>query len=108
MLPTLRILSDRKDHSLAEINDLLAKQYSLSSEEQSQRNESGQTTFYNRAAWARTYLKAAGLLDSPKYGIFRITSQGEKILTSNPKGIDLKFLRQFPSFVQFRNPQYSQ
>jgi len=106
MLPTLKALADGRPHGLLELNEMLAKQFALSPEERNQRNQvSGQTTFYNRTAWARTYLKAAGLIESPKYGVFIIGPEGKRVLASKPKQIDLKFLRQFPSFVQFRNPE---
>ena len=55
-----------------------------------------------RRAWARTYLKKAAFLESPKRGVFRITDRGVKALASNPTRIDVKYLEQFPEFMEFR------
>lgn len=44
----------------------------------------------------------AGLLDSPKRGILRITPEGESVLQNPPDRVTIKFLEQFPSFLQFR------
>jgi len=52
--------------------------------------------------WARTYLKKAGLLESPRRGVFKITERGREVLNSNPKRVDSKYLEQFPEFLEFR------
>lgn len=57
MLPFLRVMSDGQEHSIQELTDLLAKEFSLSNEELRELLPSGkQTVFYNRVGWARTYL----------------------------------------------------
>ncbi len=62
-----------------------------------------QAIFDNRVGWAKTYLKKAGLLDSPKRATFVITASGRQTLAQNPVRIDAKFLRQFPPFLEFQN-----
>ena len=57
----------------------------------------------NRVGWARTYLKKAGLLESTKRSYFKITDLGLEVLQKNPKEINVKFLEQFPQFIEFRN-----
>lgn len=61
-----------------------------------------QTLLYNRVGWARTYMKKANLLETPKRGFYKITSQGQKVLDSNPSRIDISFLNQFEEFKDFR------
>ena len=61
--------------------------------------------FGSRVGWARTYLKKAGLLDSPKRATVVITNRGLTILAQNPSKIDVKLLRQFPEFVEFQTPK---
>jgi restriction system protein len=64
---------------------------------------SGQhTVILNRAGWARTYLKKAGLIESTRRGHFRITERGHSVLAKQPERIDVKYLEQFPEFVAFR------
>ena len=65
---------------------------------------SRQPTFYNRTAWAVTYLAKAGALDRTGRGRIRITPRGIQIVTENPKKIDIKYLRQFDEFHGFREP----
>jgi restriction system protein len=62
-----------------------------------------QSIFDNRVGWAKTYLKKAGLLDSPKRATFIITELGRQTLTQKPNRIDTKYLRKFPSFLDFQN-----
>jgi restriction system protein len=62
-----------------------------------------QSIIDNRVGWARTYLKKAGLLESPKRSFLKITKVGREALKKGPSEIDVKFLRQFPQFVEFRD-----
>jgi len=103
MLPILRFLKDEKEHNIGEVVDALNDEFNLSAEERQQLLGSGQqTVIRNRAGWARTYLKKAGLIASTRRGFFRITERGKSVLGSNPKRIDVKYLEQFPEFVAFR------
>src|SRR5262249_44736761 len=103
MLPLLRFLKDGKEHNIGEVVDSLASEFNLSSEERQQLLGSGQqTVIRNRAGWARTYLKTAGLIDSTRRGYFRITDRGQSVLASMPERVDVKYLEQFSEFVAFR------
>lgn len=103
MLPLLRFLGDGKEHNIGEVVDSLADEFNLSSEERQQLLDSGQqTVIRNRASWARTYLKKAGLIESARRGYFRITERGHSVLASKPERIDVKYLEQFPEFLAFR------
>ena len=67
MLPFLRFLEDGMEHTLRDAEDSLAAQFSLTPAERAALLPSGrQGIFKNRIGWARTYLKKAGLLESPK------------------------------------------
>lgn len=103
MLPLLRHISDNKEHRMRIVTDELAKQLGVTEEEMKELLPSGAApVFYNRTAWAKTYLKKAGLIDSPKQGIVFITKRGQEVLSKNPKSIDVKFLKQFSEFVEFQ------
>ena len=103
MLPLLRFLTDGREHNIGEVVDSLAAEFNLSAEERGQLLGSGQqTVIRNRAGWARTYLKKAGLISSTRRGYFRITERGQSVLSSGPDRIDVKYLEQFPEFVAFR------
>jgi restriction system protein len=43
------------------------------------------------------------LIESPKRATFKITDRGVKTLATNPNKIDVKYLEQFPEFIEFRD-----
>lgn len=105
MLPLLQLISDGKEHTIREIIDRLANELKLSEMERKEMLPSGnQAIFDNRVSWAKTHLKKAGLLDSPRRAIFVITDLGKRVLENNPGRIDIKYLKQFPSYAEFINP----
>lgn len=104
MLPFLRYLSDGTEHTLRDAEDSLAEHFKLTPAERAELLPSGQQgIFKNRIGWARTYLKKAALLESPKRGVFKITERGLRTLASNPSRVDVKYLEQFPEFIEFRD-----
>ena len=102
MLPILRLAKDEKEHSVREFLEPISKEFQLSEKDLSVLNQSGQTTFYNRVAWAKTYLRQAGLLEPTQRGAFHITHRGLEVLKKNPNSINVKFLEQFEEFTEFR------
>jgi len=103
MLPLLRFTSDHQEHSLREAIDSLAEHFALNEAEKSELLPSGmQATFANRIGWAATYMKKAGLLEATRRSYFKITPRGLAVLAQNPARVDVKFLRQFPEFLQFQ------
>jgi len=104
MLPLLKSLSDGGQYVFKDIVDLLSKDFKLSDEELNELLPSGQSfLFPNRVGWARTYLKKAGLIESPKRGVVVITNRGRDVLKKKPARIDNSLLKQFPEFLEFQN-----
>ncbi|MCF0051642.1 restriction endonuclease [Dyadobacter sp. LJ53] len=102
MLPVLKLAGDQQEHSLKEAVEVLSNHFQLSEEEKSELLPSGQgLLFSNRVGWARTYLKKAGLLTSPKRGSILITMRGLDLLGKNPSKLDNSDLKQYPEFVEF-------
>ncbi len=103
MLPLLRHVSDNAEHKMRDVTDELARQLGVTEEEKKELLPSGAApVFYNRTAWAKTYLKKAGLIDSPRQGVVTITKRGHEILKRNLASINVKTLKQFPEFVEFQ------
>ena len=103
MLPLLRLAIDGAEHPFRQAVDRLADEFHLSDEERAQLLPSGTApTFSNRVGWARTYLKQAGLLASPRRGVFQITAEGAALLARAPAKIDNVLLNQYESFRAFR------
>jgi len=103
MLPLLRYAADGAEHQLKEVVETLAKEFNLTDEEKSEYLPSGQqTVVQNRVAWARTYMKKAGLLSSPRRGFLLITERGRSVLNEKPTAIDVSYLERFPEFIEFK------
>ncbi len=101
LMPLLRLTADGKEYSLRGAIELLADEFHLNDEDRKELLPSGvQATFDNRVSWARTYMKKAGLLETPKRGYLKITDRGLEALKQD-KVINVKFLRQYPEFVEF-------
>jgi restriction system protein len=106
MLPLLRIAGDGEEHALADARARLGSEFRLSQAEQEERLPSGrQSRFANRVAWAKVYLEQGGLLLSSRRGHFLISDRGREVLKAPPLRIDIKFLEQYPEFVEFRTPK---
>ena len=105
MLPLLKDVADKKEHKLRDLIEELSAQFTLTEEEREELLPSGQQPIFdNRVGWAKTYLKKAGLLKSPRRGYIEISDRGLKVLKQNPPKINVKFLKQFDEFLEFQSP----
>jgi restriction system protein len=103
MLPLLRLADQKQELFTREAIDTLADYFQLSEQERMELLPSGQqATFANRVGWAVTYLKKAGLLKSNRRSYFEITERGKQVLRQNPEHLNVKFLKQFPEFIDFQ------
>ena len=74
------------------IEQAAIKCFSLTENELRETVSTGQTKFENRVGWALSYLKKAGLLQSPSRGHFQITPQGKEVLATGADDIlDLRW-----------------
>jgi restriction system protein len=104
MLPLMQLLSDKKEYLFKDVVNILGRLFKLTEEQLSELLPSGQSLlFANRVGWARTYLKKAGLIDTPKRGMLVITNRGLQVIKKKPKKIDNSLLKQFPEFLEFQN-----
>jgi restriction system protein len=103
MVPLLKLASDGQEHFLRDAIEALADEFTLTDEERKELLPSGrQAIFTNRVAWARTYLKEAGLLETTRRAYFRITDRGRQVIAQKPLKVDVKYLERFPEFIEFR------
>lgn len=104
-LPFLTSLKDGERHSIKEIKEIVAAAMSITMEERKELLPSGkQAILDNRIGWTRTYLKKAGLISSPKRGVFLITKEGSSLLDENPPVINDELLMRYDSFRLFKRP----
>jgi len=85
-LPVLKEFADGVEHPTKEIRQRVADRLGLSPGDLSEvvLPSGGQTRFANRVTWAHVYMKRAGLLSSPRRGIYMITDRGKSVLRSPP------------------------
>lgn len=103
MLPLLKHYGDGQEHTNRGSIDALAKEFKLTDEERRMMLPSGvQGVFDNRINWARTYMKKAALIESPKRGVHQITRRGLDVLKKKPERVDVSYLGQFQEFKDFR------
>lgn len=104
MLPILKLISDGSEYKSRDIIEKAADVLGLSEEDKQEILPSQtQATYYNRARWASTYLKKAGLVVYPERGMIEITKQGIDLLKTNPDKITKKILLQYDDFKEFQN-----
>jgi len=93
MLPVLKLAADSAEHRFRDAVDILADEFALTDEERNELLPSGsQAVFTNRAGWARSYLKRAGLLSTPRRGYFTMTEHGLSLLAEKPEKLNVSVL----------------
>lgn len=101
MLPVLKCAAGAETR-VAEIEDKIAAEFNLTSEERTEFLPSGrQSILHNRIHWAKFYLAKAGLLVSPRRGWFKASEAGLELVSSKPARIDVKLLLKYPTFREF-------
>lgn len=99
----LNYLANGQPHSCADMRRHIVQELQISEEDLRilLPHGNGKSVFMGRVGWAGTYLKKAGLIDSPKRGIYQITEEGQKLLAQKLPKIDNVTLNNYPSFVAF-------
>ena len=101
MRPLLMVLVDGQERPVRTIRETLAQEFGLTEEELQERLPSGrQLTFVNRVAWALGHVRIARLVESPRRGVYRITTRGQQVLeeTSETGRVDVQLLKKFEEF----------
>lgn len=106
LIPILSIASDGLVHLASQFEQGAADRLKLSAEDRAQMLASGSmTVLRDRAGWAYYHLFRAGLLERPSRGHYKITERGLHALKNNPDGLDQKYLKQFPEYMQYLAPR---
>jgi restriction system protein len=101
MLPVLRHAASGETR-VPDVAEKIAKEFSLTEEEQNQLLPSGrQHLLNNRIHWAKFYMVKAGLIEQPRRGRFVASDAGRQLLARNPAAINVDTLLEYPSFRDF-------
>lgn len=102
MLPTLQALADGKPHSAKDIRPFIIKRFSVTEKEMQVMLPSNQSRLSSNINWARVYLRFAGLIYSPRRGVYLITPDGKSLLASKPEEINVKMLMGYSKFREWK------
>ena len=103
MLPALEALSDGAEKPVSEIRNHIAEAQGLTPEDMRELLPSGrQPVFVNRVSWALIHLSRAGLSERVRRSVWRLTTEGEKLLANEPRRIDMNYLRNYPAYVAWQ------
>lgn len=84
MAPILGFLSDKNVKKTREIINEIIRLYDITPEEAKTLIQSGRAKLIdNRVGWACTYMRKAGLIESPQRGQNQITEEGLNVLSQN-------------------------
>lgn len=101
MLPVLAIASEGETRVPAAA-EKIANTLGLTDDEREEMLPSGkQRLLHNRIHWAKFYMAKAGLISSPKRGLFIATDTGKALLATQPTAINVESLKSYSSFVEF-------
>jgi restriction system protein len=102
MYPLLQFLGDGNPRNLKECTKAMIEHFHLTPEEAIEKLQSGrQNIIDNRTGWAKFYLSKAGLVETVKKGVYRITADGKAMLDKDINYIGIKELRKIPAFIEF-------
>lgn len=96
-------LADGAIHSLSEIRLFCADSFNLTEDERQMQLASGGNILADRVGWARTYLKKAGLIDSPERAMFKLTDRGIAAYKNGADKVTIEYLQQFEEFQKFNS-----
>ena len=104
MSPVLSLMADNQTRSAKELVAAISVHLCWTDKDMEELLPSGsQTVAHSRINWAITYLKKAGLLESPRRSQVCITAEGSRVAALQDVKVDNRFLRSYPEFVAFYN-----
>ncbi|MDE6324246.1 MAG: winged helix-turn-helix domain-containing protein, partial [Paramuribaculum sp.] len=88
LYPFLKLMGDGKVRNISQVSDDLGEYMNFTDEELAETYEtSGQNRHRGRCSWARTWFLKAGVLESPKRGLFVISKSGRELVESGETDI---------------------
>lgn len=101
MLPVLE-LAAKGETRVPLAAQAIADKLGLTEKERDELLPSGkQRLLHNRVHWAKFYMSKAGLINSPKRGVFVASASGKALLDKGPQVINVETLKAYPSFADF-------
>lgn len=106
MLPVLRLAAEG-EWRVPMAAEKIADEFALTEQEREELLPSGrQKLLHNRIHWAKFYMTKAGLIETPRRGVFRATDEGKAVLAKSPASIDNETLKAYPAFIAFQDTMF--
>lgn len=102
--PFLAAIADGKVHQMKDVSAAVGQAMNLSEEDLARkRSQTNTPLLHYLLGWTRTYLKKAGLVDTPQRSHVVITQSGKDLLNSGILITESYLLQNYPSFAEFKN-----
>ncbi|MDE0127539.1 MAG: restriction endonuclease [Bryobacterales bacterium] len=101
MKPVLKCLSMDDRTPVRNLAGLVCGRMQFSSNELSEKFPSGNSKVDSRIYTALEYLSHAELVERPERGHYKLSPEGQAVLDRNLDEINLRFLKQYPSFANW-------
>lgn len=100
----LMVLNQHEEIKLIDLVKEVPNVLNLSEEDRNETLDNDKrTVIYYRLGWTKTYLAKAGLLETVRRGVFKITLEGINVLKSGTQ-ITNEYLMKYKTFVEFVRP----
>lgn len=101
-LPCLQCLSDGNIYTQELLRKYVIEYFNLTDADVNTLIKSGKKTqVSDRVSWTVSYFMQAGIIDTPKRGIYKINELGKTFLDKHRNGFDKSDLLQIPAFATF-------
>ena len=97
----LTVMNNHNEIKYRDMVDEVSELLNLSAEDRNVMLDNKKTTvIYYRLGWTKTYLAKAGLVETVRRGVYKITDEGKQVLGENVQ-ITNQYLMKYPTFVEF-------
>jgi 5-methylcytosine-specific restriction protein B len=88
--PLLKVLNSvGGEGKPSEVTKLVVDEFNFNEQELAEKSKTGVPIIYNQVAWARNYLKDAGLISNEKRGLWSLTELGKNKTLTDKEAFDL-------------------
>lgn len=99
--PVFKLIAEKGPIARQALRAEIIKKLNLTDDDQREQVKSGRLAKWkDRTNWSVSYLKAAGLIEYVKRGVYSLTDSG-KVLHKSGRTIDLVTLKEIDSFIKF-------
>lgn len=92
LLQPILAIASQGETKLSDATSLIGDKFKLTPRDRSETIPSGRTRLWTRVKWAIDELVSVGLIERTRYGHFKITTDGDKVLSHPPKKFNSAYI----------------